>query len=343
MVIALAFFGYKTLRFLKNIGVNSNLSLISKPKHAYTVALLGYGGLNHEGAYLTDTIIVGHVDYQTKKVLLISIPRDLWVKLPTKSGQPFAAKINTVYQLQLFPKTFPDVTVAKFTKSDPNGLIKKVLADVTGLAIDAYVAIDFDAFKTGVDAIGGIDVEIERSFIDNEYPIEGKEADTCGKEGPELAESERLATESPEIAFPCRYETISFTQGLTHLDGIQALKYARSRHAPEDGGDFRRARRQQKVIEAVTDKLLSPVFLPKIPHLFDQLETKIQTDASYADLTRLLKEAPQSSHYQVIKLILSDNNLLKTSYSADGQYILIPKRGVFRWAKIHQKVTLLAN
>jgi len=102
-IILFAVFAYNTTVFLKNIGVVVKEKVVDKPKNTYTVALLGYGGGAHEGAYLTDTIIVAHLNYLTKKAALISIPRDLWVKLPTKSKNPFAAKINTVYQLQLFP------------------------------------------------------------------------------------------------------------------------------------------------------------------------------------------------------------------------------------------------
>jgi len=337
-VIVVTIMAFKTVRFFRNIGVVVTEKIITRPKPTFTVALLGYGGGQHEGAYLTDTIIVAHLNYDTQKALLVSVPRDLWVKLPTKSGEPFAAKINTVYQLQLFPKTFPDVDVAKYTKNSDNGLMAKVLQDITGLTIDSYVAIDFEAFTKLIDILGGIDINLEKGFVDEEYPITGKENDLCGHEETELPELEKIATESVVLAFPCRYETISFQPGINHLDAETALKFSRSRHSLEDGGDFARAKRQQMVIEAVSEKLLSARFFPKIPQLMDELQSEIKTDASYSDITRLLKQAPFAKQYRLTKLILTTDNLLKTDFSSDGQYILIPKAGKFQWPKIQQKI-----
>jgi polyisoprenyl-teichoic acid--peptidoglycan teichoic acid transferase len=340
-LVAVAFFSYRSFLFLKKIGVVVKEQVTKKPKETYTAAILGYGGANHQGGYLTDTIIIASINYATKKALLISVPRDLWVKLPTKSKEPFFAKINTVYQLQLFPKTFPDVEVKRYTQNDDNGLIKKTLSDITGLEIDSCAAIDFNAFVTLVDTLGGIDVEVKHSFEDHEYPIEGKQNDLCGKDEDSLEELEKIATESMLLAFPCRFETISFEAGLNHMDGATALKFARSRHASTDGGDFARAMRQQLIIEAITDKLLSPLYFPKITTLMEKLETKIQTDASYQDLARILKAAPESSQYQLKKLVLSVDNFLTSSYSSDGQYILIPKKGIGKWQKIQEKIRQL--
>lgn len=342
MVMGIGFLGIRTYRFFQKIGIAVS-EKITAPKTTYTAALLGYGGGRHEGGFLTDTLMIAHLNFETKRALLVSIPRDLWVKLPTKSGEHFAAKVNTVYQLQLYPATFPDVAVKQYTQKDPNGLIKKTLTDISGLTIDSYVAIDFEAFQTIIDTLGGIDVEIANSFTDTEYPIEGKETDLCGKEEKDLPELEKIATESPVLAFPCRYETVSFNAGMNHLNGEQALKYARSRHALEDGGDFARASRQQKVIEAVAKKLLTPTFLAKIPTLMDRLESKVQTDASYGDLTKLLKQAPSAEQYTLKKLILSDDNLLKSAYSVDGQYILIPEKGFFQWTGIKKKIHKLTE
>ena len=77
-----------------------------QPKDEFTILLLGYGGGKHEGTYLTDTIMVLNINIKTNKVLLVSIPRDIWVKVPT-DGEKFHAKINSVYQMGLFPEDYP--------------------------------------------------------------------------------------------------------------------------------------------------------------------------------------------------------------------------------------------
>lgn len=338
------FFAGKILNFFKAIGVKSaqNIAKITKPKTTYTTVLLGYGGGNHEGAYLTDSIMVVHVDYARKRALLISIPRDVWVPLPTKSKDPFHSKINAVYQMGVFPNDFPDVN-NKIVPGDEQGLLKQALNKITGLTIDSFVAVDFTAFTQTIDELGGIDVEVDRSFVDTQYPIEGKEKDACGKEGDELAELEKVATDSPELNFPCRYETITFNAGETHLDGEQALKYSRSRHSPMDGGDFARAARQQKVIEAVKDKVLSPFFVTKIIPLMDGLKDKVTTDGSYEDIQKLLKEIPKVKEYTIEKLILSDDNYLKDDVSDNGQFILAPSSKKGTWTEIQTVISRLSK
>ncbi len=341
------FFTYKTLNFLKTIGVkhqsSNNSAIASKAKTTYTTVILGYGGGAHEGTYLTDTIMIAHVNFETKRALLISIPRDVWVSLPTKSGDKFAAKINTVYQLQLFPNTFPDVNVKKYNQESENGLLSHVINQITGLKTDSVISIDFDAFVKVIDAIDGIDVSIDRSFTDTKYPVEGKENDSCNFEGDELEEHLNLATESPQIAFPCRYETVSFVLGETHLNGLQALKYSRSRHSPEDGGDFARAKRQQKVIEAIKNKVLSPFVITKIPNLLDELSTDIKTDMIYDDIKLFLKKVPTAKDYELVKIILSDDNYLDSSFSPDGQFILIPKNGINNWTDIKMAIKRVSD
>jgi LCP family protein required for cell wall assembly len=315
----------KTYSFLKRIGIRNTNQTKKVEKHTFTTVLLGYGGGAHEGTYLTDTMILIHVNYESKKAVLISLPRDIWVKLPTKSGEPFAAKINGVYQLQLFPATYPDVNVKKYTQNNDNGLLNHVLKQITGLDVDSYVAVDFKSFVKIIDLLGGIDVDVQKSFTDTQYPVDGKETDLCGKTEEEFMELEK------------------FVAGVTHMDGETALKYARSRHSPTDGGDFNRARRQQQVIEATKNKLLSPFLLPKIPSLMSKLENDIKTNTEYTSITKLSKEMLSAKEYQVSKIVLSDDNFLQSSYSQDGQFILIPKAGIFNWTKLRQRIIKLSN
>src|SRR5579864_3897556 len=67
-------------------------------KKAINILLLGYGGGNHDGAYLTDSIIAVHIDPKTQKVFLISVPRDIWIRIPTDGMDGSYAKINAAYQ-----------------------------------------------------------------------------------------------------------------------------------------------------------------------------------------------------------------------------------------------------
>jgi anionic cell wall polymer biosynthesis LytR-Cps2A-Psr (LCP) family protein len=365
-VIILLFIGFALVKFLGfynkiHTGAQAKPNEKQKEQTDFTFLLLGYGGGNHEGTYLTDTIMVANVNIETKKVTLISIPRDIWVKVPTKT-EPFHSKINAVYQMGLFPENYPDLDKRYLTTDNPSGVIKKVIEDVTGLHVDGFAAVDFQGFIETIDTLGGIDVNVENTFTDYEYPIEGKEADLCGKDeefkqiepylkpGFNEDEKKKLFSEKPEIetffnniqdnpveAFPCRYETLKFDKGETHLDGVTALKFARSRHSLDDGGDFNRAKRQQKVLEAVKEKVLSINFIPKIIPLLNDLEDHIITDIPLSETNKLLLEARNAETYTIETFVISDDYLMP-DYSDNGQYIVIPTSGMDDWSAIRTKI-----
>jgi LCP family protein required for cell wall assembly len=330
---AVVFAGYKALNFYNAIYKPTqehqiNKKVPSRPKTAYNILLLGYGGPGHDGAYLTDTMMVAHVDMEKKKATMISIPRDIWVNLETKSGTPFHAKVNTVYQIEKFPNTFPDVQADNLTRT--------VVEQITGLVIDNIVTIDFNGFKKAIDILGGIDVTVQRAFTDKEYPIEGKEDDLCGKEEKDLPELEKIATESsPWEAFPCRYETLNFSAGAQTMDGARALKFVRSRHGNIDGGDFGRAARQQRFIEGLREKLLSFNVLTSLTPLLDELKDNITIDIDQETMKKFIAEMPKINEYRIENLVMSDNDYLDFGNSDDGQSILEPKAGEDNWKDVH--------
>jgi len=289
--------------------------------------LLGYGGGNHEGTYLTDSMLILRVDPDRKKAFLISLPRDLWVKLPvTKEGM--GSKINAAYAYGLDDEQFPDKP--KKYEGDAGALlmVKDIVTDTTGIRIDHAVAVDFSGFTTGLDTLGGVDVDIPRSFTDKEYPIEGKEKDLCGKEEAAAMEELKTAT-SAAIIFPCRYETISFGKGTTHLDGATALKYVRSRHAENYGGDFSRGERQRSLIIAVKNKLLSMGSISKIPDLYRTFSRMIRTDLSATDIASLATKLAEWSDYPMTNVGLSDENVLDIFTTEDKQSALVGMDGLY--------------
>ncbi len=347
------FFASKQLIYDKNSNQNNSQKPVPE-RTTFNFLLLGYGGGAHEGTYLTDTMMVAHIDIKTKKATLFSIPRDLWIKLPTKSGADFHTKINAVYQMELFPKDFPDLKQAS---------AKTIISQITGLSIDGYVSINFEGFTKAIDILGGIDVDIDKSFTDSEYPIDGKEKDLCDKdteelfkkaepyitppfdpverlikfkEDPKIEEFIKNATDSPELVFPCRYEKLEFKKGITHMDGKTALKYARSRHSETDGGDFARARRQQQIIEAVKDKVLSLGFISKIVPLMDEFKKDIKTDIDLDTIKKFIGQADKVKEYKITPFVLTDQNVFKNAISDDKQYILIPNEGIDNWNGIQK-------
>jgi len=361
IILGIAGFYYlKASQFYNNIYIKkSNGEKTIAEKTELNVLILGYGGEGHDGPYLTDTMMLAHIDMKTKKALLISIPRDIWVQVPTKDNSEFFNKINAVYQMELFPKNYPSIQDSYKNKQEVGGLIKDVVGQMTELKIDNFVAVDFDSFKKGIDILGGVTIDIDKAFEDPEYPLEGKEKELCGKneqftqiekflspgyseeekqklfkEKPELEEFYKNITDAPYLAFPCRYETLKFSAGKQFMNGETALKYVRSRHSETDGGDFNRGRRQQIFVNALKDKIISFNIISKIIPLMEEFKGDIKTDISIDDMKKLVTKATDANQYVVSSLILSDQNLLMNSYSKNGQYILMPKAGENNWSEL---------
>ncbi|MGB4966320.1 MAG: LCP family protein [Microgenomates group bacterium] len=330
---------FKIYSFYNNIYTKKSPNIPVKTpveKTAYNILLMGYGGAGHEGAYLTDTMMVAHIDTKTKKATLISIPRDIWVKVPTDSGDSFHSKINAVYQMGLFPESYPDLPEHYEGEQGAGELVGLVIQQVTGLTVDNYIAIDFAGFEKTVNTLGGIDVPVAVAFDDPEYPLTGHEDDLCGKPESELPELEKIATDSPEIAFPCRYENLHFSAGTQRMDGATALKFVRSRHSEQDGGDFARARRQQLFLEALKKEVISIGFLPKIIPLMDDLADHIHTDVDPVFANKLLLGSQVGQEYTQQQFVLDDGDYIKVGRSEIGQFILIPKAGIDKWQAVHR-------
>ncbi len=268
--------------------------------------LLGVGGGTHDGPDLTDTIIFASIDPNTKKITLVSIPRDLW-------APDLQAKVNTVY-------TFAE------QKEAGSGLMltKALVSKLLGQQIDYAVKIDFNGFERAVDEAGGLDIAVDNTFDDYQYPLSGKEADPCGLTDDRIASlSAQIASGSAveNVAFPCRYEHLHFDQGMTHMNGETALKYVRSRHGTgKEGSDFARSKRQEKVITAFKERIFSvDTFLNpvKLVNLVTILQDSIKTDIKedeFDDFARLA---------QKVKGAKITSAIVDTGDESEGRYGLL--------------------
>lgn len=312
---------------------NRGIDLKKTDDQRINILLLGVGGGKHDGPYLTDTIIFVSVDPKLKEVKMVTLPRDLWIS-------DISAKINTAY--------------AKGLKANKGlELSKASVGKVLDQKIDYGFRIDFNGFIKAVDMLGGIRVNVQRSFDDYEYPITGSESDTCGFEGEEF---EKRATEEADKqleAFPCRYEHLHFEKGPQMMDGETALKYVRSRHAKGDEGtDFARSKRQENVINAVREKVLSAGTLLnpiKLASLYDVFKDSIDTDIEkeeYDDFVKLV-QAMKGTSIESSVIDDSDDKAMGTGLlinppisfdSYGGQYVLVPKRAPGDFKDIHSYI-----
>ena len=265
------------------------------------VLLLGYGGSGHDGALLTDTIIVMSVNKESKKVLFTSIPRDLWV---------LDMKVNNAHA------------------SGGGPLAKAIASKVIGMPVDYFVSVDFQGFIDIVDTLGGLDVTVPVTFDDYFYPVKGLENETCSFTPEEIQKfHEDYTGFDLEKQFTCRYEHLHFDAGKNHMDGVTALKFVRSRHSETQGGDFARSQRQHQVLLAVKSKILSLNALSKSSALIDKLTVSVKTDIDKEMLLKLIGLKLDPDDFIITTLYLSTDNVLQSTTSTNGQYILIPKAG----------------
>lgn len=324
----------------KNTTVTPTVTPTPDPDRPFSVLLLGFGGPGHDGPFLTDSIILARISPKIETVDLISIPRDLWASVPISDSASHSAKINSFYSVGLDDRHYPQKYTEFTGKAGGGELAKKAITKVTGITPDYFIAVDFSAFTKVIDKLGGIDVLVARTFDDPFYPIEtvgvGVTYDNCGKTDEEVkALSATMSGEKLEREFPCRYENLHFDRGLQHMDGTTALKFARSRHSPTDGGDFNRSERQKLVIEAIKNKVVSLNFFGKIIPVINTLSYHITTDLDENNMEKYLLRAPEISKYKINSLPISDQNFLKASISSDRQSILIPKAGEFNYQEIY--------
>ena len=273
-------------------GADSGYDPFATPDGRLNILLLGVGGDGHDGPLLTDTIILASLDRQNKRIGLLSIPRDLAYPL---GGGRFE-KINAVnaYAEKDHPGEGAKYTAEAFHK-------------LLDMRIDRVIRIDFKGFEKFVDALGGLDINVERSFSDNSFPTDD--------DGPD----------------PFMWTSVSFTKGPQHMDGHRALTYVRSRHGTNgEGSDFARSRRQQIVLDAIRTKLFSLGTLGnprKITELWTALSSNIQTDITAWDALKLLPLALNFKDTAIKSNVLSDapdGELIATN--VEGSFMLFPKK-----------------
>ena len=285
---------------LKEFIFHKNTELAGINEDRINILILGQGGPGHDGPYLTDTIIIASIKPSSNQVAMVSIPRDLVVNIP---GYGFR-KINNA-------NAFAE---AKNPGSGPEAT-RQVVQNTFDIPIHYYVRLDFAAFEELIDKVGGIIVNVDQSFTDFEYPIEGRE---------------------DAIPISSRYKILKFKSGIQRMDGQTALEYARSRHGNNnEGSDYARSRRQQKVLIALKEKLLSFQILTNpgtITDILTMLDSHVLTNLSIADMITFGGMAANLNTKEIINLTLDDGPTghLHSGYDAIGAFVLTAKTGNFK-------------
>jgi LCP family protein required for cell wall assembly len=217
-----------------------------------TMTILAIGSDARDTGYLyglADSIHIIRIDFTVPNIMVIDFPRDLWVEIPGISDH-YGITHGKLNQAYFFGN--PGMGYYDGPGEGP-GLLARTLELNFGLRVDHYLAIDRQTFVHMVDAVGGVDINLD-------FPIDLNWGN---------------ATPDPRLYL---------SAGINHLDGEIALDMAVNRIPTT----FQRMKYQKIILIALREKLLRPAMLPKIPLLVAQFITSIQTDLSPREINSLI-------------------------------------------------------
>lgn len=229
------------------IGVNTGVSDNNVMKGYTTIGLIGLDGRDGElkSGARSDTMIIASINNDTKKVKLVSVYRDTYLRIGEDSeGNGQYDKANAAYK-----------------KGGPEQFLSMLNTNLD-LNVTDFVSVDFQAVAEAVELLGGIDVELKEEEVDhlNNYCVE-----TSKVTGMDYTPLEEKA-------------------GVHHLNGVQAVSYARIRYT--SGNDFRRAARQREVIYKIVEKAKNSD-IATLSKILDKVFPKVYTSFTKAEILQM--------------------------------------------------------
>lgn len=204
-------------------------------------------GMRPEERPRSDSMILVSIDPVSKKYDMFSVMRDTYVKIPGYGK----SKIN-----------------AALVEGGPQ-LAMETVSEFTGLPVDRYVITDFEGFKGLIDAIGGVEIDVEKNMRYRDPTDDG-------------------------------IYDINLKKGLQNLDGNKALQYVRFRH--DALSDYTRTERQRKLMGAVAKEMKSGTTVLQLPDILKKISPYIQTNITPVDMMKLAAlglQLDQAGQYQL--------------------------------------------
>lgn len=268
------------------------------------VLLTGVGGGDRAGANLTDTIIVASIDPVAKDVALLSIPRDLWVDVPDFWSMKINAAYNSARELAIENgSNEKDASEAGFET------LEAVIEDKMGIPIHYHALVNFQAFREGIDTVGGVDVQVEEDLYD--YVLAGEN----------------------------NWDPLIAKAGLQHFDGKQALLYAQSRSS---SSDFARGERQRAILIALKDKVISNGTFSNpatVASLIDAFGDNVTINATLGEMMRMYEITKDIPSTSIATVGLTDEpNVLVQTDNINDQSIVRPRAGLNDFSEIQSFV-----
>lgn len=215
--------------------IGAALIYVFFPPPPLTILVMGLDARTGEGyATRADSIMLVGLQPRGLKTGMLSIPRDLFLDAPGYGLQ----RVNTINVL------------GELEESGRGAALMIDAVDLSfGVRPHRYARLNFEAFVAMIDAVGGVDIDVQRAIYDPEYP-------------------------TPNGGI----ELVQFETGWQHMDGATALKYARTRHSDDD---YFRSGRQQQVVDAFLGKLWNPFNWPRVMIALGQ---NVDTNISIFDM-----------------------------------------------------------
>lgn len=262
----------------------------------------------HDGALLTDSIIVASVNQDTHDAYTVSLPRDLYVQHTCQNSLgTTAGKLNETYYCALNDNNGDETAAAKE--------LMKTAGSILGLDVQYYVHANWSALQQGVDAVGGIDVDIQSSDPRGIYDIGTK---------------------------------VKYPNGIAHINGERALALARARNDFGGyglaAGNFDREKNQQKIISALQKKATSASTLANpaaVTSLLDALGDNLRTNFQTSEIRTLMDVAKNTIKVTSLPLVSrpDDEPDLVTTGNVGAASIVQPVAGLYQYGDIQAYIT----
>jgi LCP family protein required for cell wall assembly len=272
----------------------------------------------HGGAYLTDSMMILSIDQTNKNAYMFSIPRDLYVQYSRACNSGYAGKINEYFNCVNDDYTTDSAEQQRLTES------QKFVGDIFGIDVQYGIHVNNTVIKDAVDAVGGVDVDIEGSNGD-----------------PGILDR--------NFDWRCNYKCnlVKYTNGVNHLDGAHALylSMARGDIAPTYGlgnSNFDREKNQQKIIIALKDKAATTGTLTnvgKVTGLIDALGKNLRTNIQTKEIRTLMQLGSDisSTNIHMISLQDADKSVVKSG-NYNGASVVMPSAGMFDYTDIRSYI-----
>jgi LCP family protein required for cell wall assembly len=318
MLVLVGWLGWKFIYNLSKIfrgnvfGILSTTQLKGEDVGRVNILLAGNSADDpgHDGANLTDSIMILSIDTKDNTAFMLSIPRDLWVDIPGFGH----AKINEAY---------PDGENEHFNQSGyfngGMGLLQEVVQQNFDITLNYYALINYNAFRDAVNAVGGVQVDIQSPDPRGLY--------------------------DPNTDYVTQGPLVDLSNGKHTLNGEQALDLARARGDSYNSygfpqSDFDRTQHQRQLLIALKDKVLSTGVLAnpvKLSSLSDALGNNVKTNFTLSEVRRLYDLTKKIGNSAIKSLSLNNadgKNLLQSYTSDSGESALIPTAGVDDFTQI---------